>query len=200
MSSAGRVTDEVDFHRRRGDLRSAVQVVRARQPERLRWRSAVAQVSQSAGQLGGMTRLRVEEPVREIVLDLNDRILRRETVLDARRFGVDLDRGEVLPVRTRWDLSRTAYLTGVSQEQLERYVRLPADYGAPIDVAGVVIIARALATAYGERADKLMARIQGTGDSAPGRHVGYMAERVQYERDLARRWAALSRTMIDGAR
>jgi len=198
--SSGRVTDEVDFHRRRGDLRSAVQVVRVRQPERLRWRAAVAQVSQSAGQLGGMTRLRVEEPVREIVLDLGDRILRRETVLDARRFGVDLDRGEVLPVRSRWDLSRTAFLTGVNPEQLERYVRLPGDYEAPIDVAGVVIIARALAQAYGERADKLMARVNEVSDSSPGKHVGYMCERVQYERDLARRWAALSRTMVEGAK
>src|SRR5436309_15990298 len=110
MSQGARVTDEIDFYRRRGQLQNTVRVIRARTPERLRWRAGVACVTQIAGSLRGRERMRIEEPVRELVLDLEDRMLRRETVLDARRSGVDLDRGEVLPRLTRWDLRRNAFL------------------------------------------------------------------------------------------
>src|SRR4051812_9048594 len=99
--SGARVTDEVIYWRMRGELRRAVRVVRVRKPERLRWRAALATVTEAAAPLRGFDRMVVEEPVREIVLDLDDRILRREAVLDARQHGVDLDRGEVLPVRSR---------------------------------------------------------------------------------------------------
>ena len=83
MSSGARITDEVNQHTRSGNHRNAVRVLRNRSPERLRWRQAVAQVSEVAGSLRGVSRMRIEEPTREIVLDLNDRILRREAVLDA---------------------------------------------------------------------------------------------------------------------
>ena len=137
MGTGARVTDEVNFWRQRGDLKRAVRAVRVRSPERLRWRMALSGVAESASALRGTDRLHVEEPVRELVLDLEDRVLRREAVLDARRFGMDLDRGEILPLRTRWDLTRTAFLTGVDHEMLTRYLKLPADFGRPIDVAGV---------------------------------------------------------------
>lgn len=198
MSAGARITDQIDQHNRTGDYRGAVRALRVRAPERLRWRVAVSQVTQVAGALRGVSRMRIEEPTREIVLDLDDRVLRRETVLDARRAGVDLDRGEVLPIRTRWDLKRTAYLVGVDHEQLSRYTALPADFEAPIDTAATVILSRALATSHKVRADKLMARID-DGQRGLQTHERYMAERAEYDRDLARRWAALARTLVEGS-
>jgi hypothetical protein len=200
MSNGVRVTDEVTFWQKRGDLRRAVRVVRERVPERLRWRSAVSSVAQTAGGLVGAERVRVEEPVREVVLDLNDKILRREVVIDARRFGVDFDRFEILPVRTRWDLTRTAYLTGLEPESIERYLSLPADFGQPIDTAGVAVISRALASNHKRRADTLVARLGETGGRALAKHEQIMLERADHERDRARRWAALCKTLLEGSR
>ncbi len=200
MSAGVRVTDEVSFWRRRGDLRRAVRVVRERTPERLRWRAAVSSVAEVAGGLSGTERVRVEEPVREVVLDLSDTILRREVVIDARRFGVDFDRFEILPVRTRWDLTRTAYLTGVEPQLIERYLQLPADFGQPVDIAGVAVISRALAATHKRRADKLVERVGETGGRALARHEQIMLERADHERDSARRWAALCKTLLEGSR
>lgn len=200
MSAGVRVTDEVSFWQRRGDLRRAVRVVRDRTPERLRWRAAVSTVTEAASTLGGAERIRVEEPVREVVLDLGDKILRREIVIDARRFGVDFDRFEILPVRTRWDLTRTAYLTGVEPELIERYLPLPADFGQPIDTAGVAVISRALAATHKQRADRLIERVGVTQGRALAKHEQIMLERADHERDRARRWAALCKTLLEGSR
>jgi hypothetical protein len=200
MSGSARVTDEVAFWRKRGELKQAVRVVRMRTPERLRWRAALATVTEAAAPLRGFGRARIEEPVRELVLDLSDRILRREAVLDARRFGVDLDRGEVLPSRTRWDLKRTAFLTGVDHEQLGHYLKLPDDFSRPIDTAGVVVVSRALASTHKQRADRLLQRVGDPNDRALARHEQIMLERAEYERDLAKRWAALSKTLLLGSR
>jgi len=199
MSTSARVTDEVNFWRQRGDLRRAVRAVRIRKPERLRWRMALAAVSESAAPLRGFGRLVVEEPVRELVLDLDDRILRREAVLDARRFGVDLDRGEILPLRTRWDLKRTAYLTGVDHELLARYLQLPHDFNRPIDLAGVVLVSRAISGVHKHRAARLAQRVNPT-EHGVARHEQMMLDRADYERDLARRWATLSKTLVQGSR
>jgi hypothetical protein len=199
MNGSGRVTDEINFWSKRGELRQAVRVIRARRPERLRWRAALAQVSEAAAPLRGLSRAKVEEPVRELVLDLDDRILRREAVLDARRHGLDLDRGEILPARTRWDLKRTAFLTGVEHELLLHYLKLPDDFNRPVDTAGVVVVSRALSAAHKQRADRLMQRV-GHADRTLARHETIMLERAEYERDLARRWAALSKSLIEGSR
>ena len=200
MSQGARVTDEIDFYRRRGELQKTVRVIRSRVPERLRWRAGVAAVTQIAGRLRGRDRMRIEEPVREIVLDLDDRILRRESVLDARRYGVDLDRSEVLPSHTRWDLRRTAFLTGVDHMAVAPYVRLPEEYSAPIDVAAVVIVARALSNAHQQRSMKLLARLPSHADATLLRHEQYMLDRAERDRDLAKRWLALARVMVDGSR
>jgi hypothetical protein len=144
--------------------------------------------------------VRAEEPVRELILDLDDRILRRETVLDARQHGVDLDRGEVLPIRTRWDLRRTAFLAGVDHELVGRYLQLPDDYGMPIDTAGVVVVARGLSNLHKKRSKHLVERVGTTDATALAGHERMMLERAQYERDLARRWAALSKTLLRGSR
>ena len=201
MSAGVRVTDEVDFWSRRGDVRSCVRVVRTRTPERLRWRLAVSGVTGLAGPLSGLERLRVVEPVREVVLDLEDRILRREAVLDARRQGIDLDRGEVLPLRTRWDLKRAAYLTGLDHEIIGRHLRLPVDFSSAVDTAGVALVARALAASHERRAQRLLGEVDATRPAESlARHERYMLQRANYDRDLARRWVALSRAMVQGSR
>jgi hypothetical protein len=200
MSQGARVTDEIDFYRRRGQLQNTVRVIRARTPERLRWRAGVAAVTEIAGKLRGRERMRIEEPVREIVLDLDDRILRRESVLDARRAGVDLDRGEVLPTMTRWDLRRNAFLTGVDHMSIAPYVRLPDEYSAQIDCAAVVLISRALADAHKVRADRLVARLPSHPGATLARHEQYMLDRAQRDKDLARRWIALAKVMVEGSR
>jgi hypothetical protein len=199
MSGTARVTDEVNFWRLRGELRRAVRVVRIRKPERLRWRAAVASMTEAAAPLRGLERALIEEPVRELVLDLDDRILRRETVLDARRHGVDLDRGEVLPQCTRWDLKRTAYMTGVDHEVLARYLKLPGDFDSRIDTAGVVVVSRAISRAHKDRAELLARRVGGDAGRELLRHEQMMLDRAEHERDLARRWAALSKAMLSEA-
>jgi hypothetical protein len=199
--TGGRVTDEVNFWRDRGQLRRALRAVRTRKPERLRWRSALSALTSSAAGLRGFHRCLIEEPVREIVLDLEDRMLRREAVLDARRFGVDLDRGEVLPLCTRWDLKRTAFLTGVDHEVLGRFVRLPSDFSEPLDTAGVVLASRALAAAHKRRAETLgPAALQPKAEAPPVRYQELIQRRAQHEREQARRWAALSKTLLQGSR
>lgn len=200
MSQGARVTDEIEFYKRRGQLQNTVRVIRARTPERLRWRAALASVTQIAGELRGRDRMRIEEPVRELVLDLDDRILRRESVLDARKSGVDLDRGEVLKPHTRWDLRRTAYLTGVDPQDLARYVRLPDEYERPIDTAAVVLVSRALGQAHKQRAERLLARLPSARGITLARHEQYMLERADRDKDMARRWIALAKVMVDGSR
>jgi len=200
MALGARVTDEIEFYRRKGQLQQTVRVIRARVPERLRWRAGVAAVTQIAGSLRGRERMRIEEPIREIVLDLQDRMLRRESVLDARRSGVDLDRGEVLPQLTRWDLRRNAFLTGVDHLALAPYMHLPEEYSAPIDTAAAVLISRALADAHKTRAERLLARLPSERGLLLARHEQYMFERSERDKDMARRWLALAKVMVDNSR
>jgi hypothetical protein len=200
MSQGARVTDEIEFYRRRGQLQNTVRVIRTRTPERLRWRAGLAAVTTIAGGLRGRDRMRIEEPVREIVLDLGDRLLRRESVLDARRVGVDLDRGEVLPHHTRWDLRRTAFLTGVDHMALAPYMRLPDEYSAPIDTAAVVLVSRALSEAHKSRAERLLARLPNEEPGDLQRHEQYMLDRCKRDRDLALRWMTLAKVMVEESR
>jgi hypothetical protein len=200
MGVGARVTDEIEFFRRKGQLQQTVRVIRARAPERLRWRAGLAAVTQIAGGLRGRERMRIEEPIRELVLDLGDRLLRRESVLDARRVGVDLDRGEVLPQLTRWDLRRNAFITGVDHLALSPYMHLPEEYSAPIDTAAAVLIARALSDAHKKRAERLLARLPSAVDVALARHEQFMFERSERDKDQARRWGALARVLVDGSR
>lgn len=197
MNLEGRVTDEVDHYRRRGEIRGLVRTIRKRPPERLRWRTAMSVVTQIAGGLSGHKRMRLEEPIRELVLDLRDKILRREATLDARRNGVDLDRGEVLPAHTMWDLKRTAFLTGVELDKLTRYIDLPEDFSRPIDTGAIVIIGRALSNMHWSRSQRLLFRIPKQDEKNHlMRHEQYMLDRANYDAELARRWAALSKSML----
>lgn len=159
----------------------------------------------AAVQCRGLARARIEEPIREMILDMDDRILRRETVLDARRVGLDLDRGEVLPLHSRWDLKRSAFLVGVEHDLLGRYMELPEDYTRPIDTSGAVLLSRAFANALSARADRLVSRVPQdagglVGAEALRRHQRLLLERAAYEREQAQRWVALSQVLVHGSR
>lgn len=198
MFSGSRVTDAVDFFKRRGELRGAVKVVRGRPPERLRWRNAVGALTGEAGCLRGLERMRVEEPVREMVIDLPDLDLQRSVVLDARKSGVDLDRGEVLPVRNMADVRRFAFLTRVDLSKVHKYVKLPHDFGAVVDGAGVAVVGRAYAEAHQKRAHRLW--LQLPDPDAPEelrKHQRLMKQRADEESRRAQQWAAFTRAMMD---
>jgi len=200
MYAGARVTDAVDYLSRRDELRGAVKVVRKREPERFRWRHAVRALNATASSLQGLARMRVEEPIRETVLDLPDVDLKREVVLDARRFGVDLDRGEILPFRTVGDLRRFSFLTGTDLEKVHRFIDIPDDFFAPVETAGVVLVGRAYAEAYIKRARKLWLRIPDPDHGAPHRlHHKLMAERAQREARLADRWRAFAKAVSESA-
>ncbi len=194
-----RVTDATQFHMRRGELKGAVRIVRQRPPERFRWRDAVSNVSKAAATLRGLDRMRVEEPVRELVLDLADHDLKREVVLDARKFGVDLDRGELLPHLTLADLRRVAYLTGVDALRIGKYTKLPGGFGDPIDTAACVVIGRALGEHHRMRAHKLWLSVPDPdGPTRLMKHHRIMLDRADHERREADRWLALAKSLLAG--
>lgn len=197
MYDGSRVTDAVEYWRRRGELKGAVRIVRGRQPEGFRWRRAVGAVSQSAGSLRGGDRLRVEEPIREVVLDLPDDGLRREIVIDARRWNVDLDRGEVLTRRTLADLQRMAQLSGADLARVGRHVRLPTDRHAIVDVAAVIVVGRALGDHYRTRAQRLLLQVPDEDGPEPLRvHHRILAEKAREDRADSQRWFAFARAVI----
>lgn len=194
-----RVTDATIFHMRRGEARGAVRVVRKRPPERFRWRTAVSGVSRFAGKLRGLERMRVEEPIRELVLDLGDPSLRREVILDARRAGVDLDRGEVLPHLTLADLRRVAFLAGVDATRIARHTKLPGSFGDPIDTAACVVVGRGLSEYHRRKAHKLWLSVPDPdGPVKLKRYQRFMLERADRERAEAERWSALAKSLLDG--
>ncbi|MCA9602876.1 MAG: hypothetical protein R3A78_12730 [Polyangiales bacterium] len=197
MSDVGaRITDAVNYYQQKGELRGAVRAIRNREPERLRWRSAVGALTQSAGRMRGIDRMRVEEPIREVVLDMHDDRLRTEIVLDARRNGVDFDRGEVLPVRTMGDLRRYAFLTRVDLRMVHRYVKLPLDFHRRVDVAGVVIVGRAMAHHHRQRAHRLWLELpdpDGPEIWMPDHRA--MNQRAEWEMKQAERWTAFAKAV-----
>ena len=199
MHTTGRVTDEVEHYKQRGEYRGVVRVIRKRPPERLRWRTALSTATQIVGGLKGRERMQIEEPIRELLLDLQDKILRRESALDARRFGVDLDRGEIFTKHTLWDLKRTAFVTRVDLEQIARYIKFPADFAEPVDTAATVLVGRALAELHRKRAQKLYLRVQEGKGSSLMMHEQLMLERADYDTEIARRWSAFSKTMVQGS-
>lgn len=198
MYDGSRVTDAVEYWRRKGELKSAVTIVRNRSPERFRWRRAIGAVSQSTGILGGRDRMKIEEPVRELVLDLSDDVLQREVVIDARRAGVDLDRGEVLSRRTMGDLQRMAFLAGTDLGRVRRYLKLPDDREAPVDAAGVIVVGRALGEHFKLRAQRLLLQVPDSdGPEALRLHHRIMTERAAQDRGDSQRWFAFARAVLD---
>lgn len=200
MSAGARITDAVCHFRSRGNHRNAVKLVRTRTPERLRWRSAVGALTGDAGKLQGGARMRIEEPIREMVLDLDDPLLRREVILDARLNRVDLDRGEVLPTWSLGDLHRLCYLAQTDIRHLARYVDLPERYEAAVDTSAVVLVGRSFASMYRHRAQRLWLRIPDADGPEPMRlHHRYMADRARQDADQGKRWTALSKTLVTAA-
>ncbi|HBQ10780.1 MAG TPA: hypothetical protein DEF51_06170 [Myxococcales bacterium] len=198
MFEGSRVTDAVSFHARRGELKTAVRVVRSRVPERFRWKSAVAGVSKVTGKLRGLDRMRVEEPIRELVIELPDADLRREVVLDARKAGVDLDRGEILPHLTLADLRRLSFLVRVDVGRFRRHMKLPGDFHEPIDTAGAVVVGRGISEYHRRRAHKLWLSVPDPdGPNALRRHHQMMLQNADKERREAEMWGALAKALLD---
>jgi hypothetical protein len=197
MYDGSRITDAVDYWRRREDLKLAVNVVRNREPERFRWRKAVANLNSAVGPLRGRDRMRLEEPVREIVFDLGDAELQREVVLDARKVGVDLDRGEVLVRRTLSDVSRFAELAGTDLGRVGRHIRLPNDPLAPVDTAAVVVVGRALGDYYRTKAQRLLLSVPDADGPEPLRlHQRILVERAELDRAESLRWREFARLAL----
>lgn len=198
MYDGSRVTDAVEYWRRRGELKGAVWVVRSRQPERFRWRRALGTVNQELGGLYGRDRFRIEEPIRELVLDLHDRTLRREIVLDARRHGVDLDRGEVLPGRTLAELRGMAEQAATNLSLVGRHTKLPDDPSAIVDVAAVVVVSRALADHYRTRSQRLLLQVPDSdGPEQQRLHHRIMIERAAEDRRAAQNWGRFARSILE---
>lgn len=198
MYDGSRVTDAVDYWKRREELKRAVSVVRAREPERFRWRRAVASVSESTGPLRGLTRARIEEPIRELVLDLGDDVLRREVILDARRVGVDLDRGEVLPRKTLAEIRSAARSAGTDLTRVAKHLRLPDDGLAMVDLAGIVVVGRALGDHFRTRAQRLLLSVPDPdGPEQLRLHHRIMLDRADADRAESQRWYAFARTVLE---
>lgn len=198
MYDGSRVTDAVDYWKRREELKRAVHIVRARQPERFRWRKAVAAVSASTGPLRGITRARIEEPVREIVLDLGDDVLKREVIIDARRVGVDFDRGEVLPRKTLAEIRSAARNNGVDLTRITRHLRLPDDGLAMVDLAGIIVVGRALGDHYRTKAQRLLLSVPDPdGPEQLRLHHRIIIDRADTDRAESQRWYAFARTILE---
>jgi hypothetical protein len=198
MYDGSRVTDAVDYWKRREELKRAVGIVRARQPERFRWRKAIASVSESTGPLRGITRARIEEPIREIVLDLSDDVLKREIIIDARRAGVDLDRGEVLPRKTLAEIRMAARAAGIDLTRVGRHLRLPDDGLAMVDLAGVLVVGRALGDHFRNKAQRLMLSVPDPdGPEQLRLHHRILLERAASERSESQRWYAFARSVLE---
>lgn len=194
-----RVTDAVEFFRQREEYRHALRLVRERSPDARRWRSAMGRMSFAAASLRGRDRMRVEEPLREVVVDVADRGLRTELVLDARRMKLDLDRGELLAPKTFGDLRRAAFLTSVDLDIVRGHLALPDDFFAPVDVAGVVVVSRCMSEAYERRAERLSLDLPGDEDSVlSARQLGLRSQ-VERDRGEQRRWSALARVLLDSS-
>ncbi len=197
MTAGARITDAVNHLARRGNFRSAVKLVRTRAPERLRWRAAVGTLTLDAGRLLGADRMRLEEPIRELVLDLSDAFLQREIVLDARLHRVDLDRGEVLPRWTFGDLRRLSFLARTEVDLLRRYVTLPSDFEAPIDTAAVVLAGRSFANVFRQRAERLWLSVPDQDGPEPLMlHQRFILERANLEAERSKRWGVLAKTLV----
>lgn len=197
MYDGSRITDAVDYWRRREDLKPAVRVVQNRAPERFRWRKAMANLSSAVGPMRGKDRMRLEEPVRELVIDLEDGALQREVVLDARKAGVDLDRGEVLVHRTLADVKLFADRTGTDLQRVARHVRLPNDLGAGIDTAAVVVVGRALGDYYRTKAQRLLLSVPDPdGPEALRLHQRIVLERADLDRAESLKWLEFARLTL----
>ena len=196
MSAGARITDAVGHFCKRGNHRTAVKLVRGRSPERLRWRAAVGTLTGDAGKMVGSGRMFIEEPIREMVLDLGDPLLQREVVLDARLNRVDLDRGEVLPSWSLGDLTRMCYLARTDLKHLARYMDLPQHFDHAIDTGAAVLVGRAFSRMYKTRAQRLWLRVPDAEGGEQRLHHRYMAERAQQDLDQGKRWAALAKTLV----
>jgi hypothetical protein len=151
-----RVTDEVGFFCKRGELPAAVNMVQQRDPDFHRWRRAFSSVARvSCAWLQGRALLRTESALREVIDALPDPRLAKELILDAREAGIGMDLGDPLPVWTAHGLMRLAGEHGIDLVLLARIAPLPVQGTEPLDTAGVVLAARDMSRRHRQRAQAL---------------------------------------------
>jgi len=151
-----RVTDDVGFFCKRGELPAAVNIVQRRAPDFHRWRRAFSTVARvSYAWLQGKDLLWTESALREVVDCLPDPQLAKELVLDARQFRVRMNFGDPLPHWTGRDLMRFADEHDIDMGIVKRIAPLPAKVADPLDTAAVVLVSREMARRHRRRAQAL---------------------------------------------
>ena len=151
-----RVTDDVGFFCKRGELPAAVNIVQGRSPDFHRWRRAFTTVARvSWAWLQGRDLLWTESALREVVEWLPDPKLAKELVLDARSFRVGMNFGDLLPHWTPRDLMRFADANDIDMGVVKRIAPLPKRIDEPLDTAGVVLVTREMARRHRRRAQAL---------------------------------------------
>ena len=151
-----RITDDVGFFCKRGELPAAVNVMQSRSPDFHRWRRAFSTVTRVAwAWLQGRDLLWTESALREVVDALPDQKLAKEIVLDARQYRVGMNFGDPLPGWTPRDLMRFADEHDVDMGVIKRIAPLPRHVDEPLDTAGVVIVSREMSQRHRRRAQAL---------------------------------------------
>jgi hypothetical protein len=143
--------------------------------------------------------MRIEEPIREVVLDVDDFQLKRQIILDARRNNVDFDRGEVLPFRSVGDLRRYSFLTNVPLDRVQRHVRMdPTSFFERVDTAAVAIVGRHYEIVHRKKAHELWLEIPDPdGPEEQELHHHIMADRAEREAKTADSWAAFTKAVLE---
>ncbi|MBI2894313.1 MAG: hypothetical protein HYY06_12240 [Deltaproteobacteria bacterium] len=151
-----RVTDDVGFFCRRGEIGSAVNVVQTRDPDFHRWRRAFNFVARaSCAWLAGRDLLWSEAALRDLVESVPNPALAKELVLDARESRVRMNLSDPLPHWTARDLMQFADENDVDMGTLKRIAKLPPTVREPIDTGGVVLVTREMARRHRLRAQSL---------------------------------------------
>jgi hypothetical protein len=197
MYTGSRITDAVDYFQRHERLPGAVSIIRTRTPERFRWRRAVRNVTRVATHLRGLDRMRIEEPIREVVLDLPQPHLRGHVVLDACQVGMDLDRGEIFGIRSEGEIRRLAFLTGVDWSLIQQRLSFHQQWDAAVQAVRVGLLGRHMARAHHARARDFSRQVPDQPMEEDDWFLAsYAQQQAQHHEDQARRWEALVHSLM----
>jgi hypothetical protein len=151
-----RVTDDVTFFCKRGELPAAVNIVQRRAPDFHRWRRAFGAVARvSYAWLQGKNLVWTESALREVIDYLPDPQLAKELVLDARQYRVRMNFGDPLPHWSGRDLMRFADEHDIDMSIVKRIAPLPPRVTDPLDTAAVVLATREMSRRHRRRAQAL---------------------------------------------
>jgi hypothetical protein len=197
-----RITDDAAILCRRRDFPRAVNVLQRRAPDRRRWRHAFRQVVSSGDHvLDGARRQWFEAALRELVVNVSDRRLAGELVIDAAAGACRVDLGPVLPIWTARDLWSHADQVDLPMAYVAQVTELPRSIRAPIDTARVIHDCRRTADAHRVCANEIGAALHPNAviDEARGeadvRALAALQE-LRAHQDAARRWRDLAHRLF----